>query len=181
MNHILFCVALCLCLISRASAQTVERIEFPFAEQEGWKLAHNQKGNDNGTTTEIFEYLRKGEKLNKWKQMVTVFTLGIRLPDIAVSPKVSLATAQKACPTVQQRVLERFEVDGYPAILFVHECERYEMTDHVEAGSESQVYCHVQGRTRLFMCHVSVKEKRLDQAFIDKWTSFFKELKVVSE
>jgi hypothetical protein len=110
----------------------------------GWMVGSSQRQG----TTQLIEYIPKGQTLPEWKEMITVKTFrGASLaPEEMLSNAIHLT--QKACTTSRQiKGIKSSTVNGYPAAEVVLICGENPYTHRAEIT----LYKAIQGRQALYL------------------------------
>ena len=164
--------AVLLPLIGLAGLSASDSENLDFQLEPGWKLASSPKG---AKRSSIAEYVREGDDINSWKELVTVQTWGksSRQPSPDELFKSLQATRDKECPgSTQWNVIAKdansilYEWQAKPCLGWTDQCEIARI---------------IIGNRLVFALHYAAKGAQLPPETRSKWIKTFAEVTILSK
>jgi hypothetical protein len=164
-----FVVSIC---DSFSFGQGKESLKIVWPEEYKWKIGSNQENQ----SIHLMELVPGDETIHQWTIMGTMMSLkGAK--GIAVEKVMSAvyAQAKQNAPDAVLTFIEKKEEGKHPWIIFKIESSEFKN----DKSPESQLYYIIQGESSLYTNLVSLKMKRLDDEFVNKWKGIFKASELV--
>lgn len=125
----------------------------------------------------MIERIPENETLEKWSIMsTTLIYKNVKIAKTEQIVAIFKAASESASKDSKLTVLESNDSAKNIWVLFKVETPKYPN----DPKPESQLYYAIQGDVSLYVNFVAVKEKKLSQDFVDKWSKIFKESKFVN-
>ncbi len=143
-----------------------ESLALNWPDDEGWKVASNQKDNEHSQ----IELLRNNETFDNWTEIGTMMTYPAlhNIPMEAAMNAMHEQAKKKGSSSAKLTFIEKDEKDKYPWIIFT-----------IESRNESQLWYITQGSDALYVSFRAIKQKAIPEGLKTKWTTFFKTAKIV--
>ena len=154
--------------------QARENLKIVWPEEYKWKVGSNQ---ENGNI-HMVELIPGNETLEKWTILGTMMSLkGAKRISMDKVMKLMYEQAKQNATTAALTLIERDDSSKNPWIIFKIECAALNTDRH----PESQLYYIIQGQSSLYSNFVAVKQKKLSDAFVNKWKEVFKASELVMQ
>jgi len=170
-----FPIILLLLLAFPAFSQQKESIKIAWPEEYKWKIGSDQKT----AQVDVVELIPGKESLEKWTLMGNTMTIkgGQNIP-VEAAMNMMFEQAQKNSDNAKLTLVEKSDPNiENPWVLFKIEASSF----HNDKNPESQLYYITSGKTALYSNFIAVKESKLKDKFVEKWTAVFKQTTIVTE
>lgn len=165
----------CRTIITTGSEKIVnEELELFWPENEKWKIGSQQENSQMA----VVELIREGETLENWTEIGTM-TSYKNVPRIPVDDAMNLIYGTAKTNAINPKItfIEKDETAKYPWIIFKIESPKFR-NDKIP---ESQVWMLIQGEKTMYSVFRAVKQAEIPLELQEKWVSFLKTSKVVSQ
>ena len=153
-------------------AQSQENLKIIWPEEYKWKIGSNQE-NEN---IHMLELIPGDEKIDKWTIMGTMMSIkGAKNVAMDKAMNLMFDQAKQNAPKATLTLIEKDEAAKNPWVIFKIESPRF----NNDKNPESQLYYIVQGESSLYSNFVAIKEKQLQEEFVNKWVRVFKSSELV--
>ncbi|HEY0045472.1 MAG TPA: hypothetical protein VGB44_02040 [Flavobacterium sp.] len=126
----------------------------------------------------MVELIPANETLQNWTLMGNTMSLqGAQSAPMEVVMNLMIEQAKVNSDNVKLTLVEKGESIDRPWILFKIEASSFKN----DKKPESQLYYITAGKTALFTNFIAVREAKLKQKFVEKWSKVFKESELVME
>jgi hypothetical protein len=150
-----------------------ERLQIDWPQEYEWKLITNQ----HSDSAQVLQVIPQKEDVTKWTIMGQVAAnKGLSVDKMEDAMNEFIKSARVESPKAKLTRLEGNNSTDNPWILFKIEAESF-MND---PKPESQLYYLVQSGSYFYSSFVALKEKKLSNEFVKKWSQIFKSSKIVT-
>lgn len=154
------------------SQDKIENHKVDWPEEYEWKIGSNQEN----AQMHMIELIPGDETINDWTIIGTMMSVkGAKNIPMDVYINLHYEQAKKTAPKAKLTVIEKNENGKNHWAIFTVESPRF-INDK---NPESQLYYIIQGNTSFYSASVAIKEKKLKDDFIEKWTKVFKSSELV--
>ena len=161
-----------LLLIAARWSYSQESLKIVWLEEYEWKVLTNEE-NDNLHLLEIIPGQDRPKRWTLLGQMMSIKgALNLSMDE---AQKLMFEQSKANYTEVVLTSIEKDEDHEYPWILFKIEMPTMKKTKK----AESQLWYVRQGKTALFVNFIAKKDKKLDDAFVKKWSKVFKSSEIV--
>jgi hypothetical protein len=154
-------------LTGHAFGQNQETLKINWPDEYKWKIGADQKDG----TQQMIEIIPGNESIDKWTIIGTMLSIKDvhNVPmDAAMNLMFDQAKKDAISPTLT--LIEKNDTATSPWIIFKIEASGFQD----DKTPESQLYYIIQGKAALYSNFIAIKEKRLPEEFVIKWTKIFK-------
>ncbi|HVD99174.1 MAG TPA: hypothetical protein VNB90_13285 [Cytophagaceae bacterium] len=146
---------------------STEKLIILWPTEYKWKVASSQQDGK----VQLIEIIPEKERLDKWTIMGTMMSLnGVKNLSVTMVMNAMYDQAKQIAPEAMLTLIEKNEEVKNPWVIFKIEAPAYTG----DKKPESQLYYVIQGNAALYSNFVAVKEKKLSDSFVEKWTKIFK-------
>ncbi|MEO6151246.1 MAG: hypothetical protein ABIN95_06980 [Mucilaginibacter sp.] len=160
--------------ISNARGQSKkERLLIAWPKEYDWIVATDQENK----SSHMRELIPGKEHIDSWTIIATTITYkGVQVPVIDNMARLMLTETKKSSSEAKLTIIEKSRDTVNSWIIFKIESPSF----NNDPKPESQLYYVIQGKSSLHSNFVAIKQKELPEEFVNKWTTVFKESKIVN-
>ena len=175
MNIKKYLFACLLLIIANMSAKAQDEIlNVPWPTEYKWKVLSD-------TTVGIVhmtEYIPAKENKDNWT-LKTVMVI-LSNPELHTIPmdtnmKMMAANAKRGAPKARVTVLEENDTASDPYVFFTVETPYFDK----DPKPLSQLFYVIEGKNGQYFSYISIKEPKLTQSFIEKWSKFLRQAELM--
>lgn len=159
-----------LLLVSAISfSQSRESFELDWKKMKDWKQASHQEDSGNYLT----EYLRKGDKLENWKELIAIQRLditGARIMSLDALMNSGFEELKNNAPEAVLTVIQKDEEAANPWIEYKSESPRF----NNDPNPESQFFHVVKTGNSIFLIWWAVKKSKITENDYKMYQEFFR-------
>ena len=156
------------------SQSKTENLKIVWPEEYKWKVGSNQETD----AVHFLEIIPSKESIEKWTMLGTMMSIkNTRISTTDQVIEMYRQTSLKESPKAKLTVIEKNDTEKNIWTIFKVETPSFPN----DAKPESQLYYAVQGKATLYVNFIAVREKKLSEQFIAKWTEVFKASEFVYE
>ncbi len=162
------------------STEPIENICLDFDKDQNWCAGNREEGEK----TRLVEYVKQGETVEKWTEMVTLITIK-QAKNVPLDKWLPVAreTQEAGCSKgFRFEDKGRTEIGGFPAAIFVVGCEKLAKnpdTDKSVWGKpETSVHLDIAGNQNLYFVQKATRRSDLSEATIEEWISLLKTARI---
>lgn len=150
-----------------------ESLQIDWPQEYAWKIVTNQRSD----SAQVLQVILQKEEVTKWTIMGHVAAnKGLSLDKMEDAMNEFIKSARIKSPKAKLTHLEGDNSAKNPWILFKIEAESF-IND---PNPESQLYYLVQSESFFYSSFVALKEKKLSNEFVKKWSQIFKSSKIIT-
>jgi hypothetical protein len=170
-NFFLFLIAV---LFAAPAFSQTENIKIAWAAEYKFKVGSDQ---DTGQV-HLIEMIPAKETLEKWTIMGNMMSIkgGQGIP-VDAAMNMMFEQAQKNSDNAKMTLVEKSDNPEKPWVLFKIEASSF----HDSKTPESQLYYITTGKMALYSNFIALKESKLKDDFVAKWSKIFKASEIVTQ
>ena len=151
-----------------------ESLLLNWPDNENWKVGDKQEN----TEQQVIDLIPSNETINKWTELGNMTTLkGVTGVPVEKAMNIMFEQAKQNAPKAKLTFIEKDEKAEYPWIIFTIEAPNFKN----DKKPESQLWYIVQGKQALYTNFRAIKQATIPSNLVEKWTTFFKEGKIVNK
>ena len=151
-----------------------ESLLLNWPDNENWKVGDKQENAEQ----QVIDFIHSNETIDKWTELGNMTTLkGVRGVPVEKAMTIMFEQAKQNAPKAKLTFIEKDEEAAYPWIIFTIEAPNFKN----DTKPESQLWYIVQGKQALYTNFRAIKQATIPANVVEKWTTFFKEGKIVNK